>query len=185
MNKRIKYLHKNILLFRQSYRFLVEISFISQIQILKYPFRIDHILKIKEFLIGEGRGGYLVYRGHTEVDWFIFRAVNVLKDISISGDAFGEDDDNNDDPDLKLDVEEDDEDDQDDDLEEDVSDESALSDPDAEGDSEEEEKGKKARTGSRLKHCIAEQNEFQSRETLFLFTVKNTTKIAINISIYV
>lgn len=52
MNKRIKYLHKNILLFRQSYRFLVEISFISQIQILKYPFRIDHILKIKEFLIG-------------------------------------------------------------------------------------------------------------------------------------
>lgn len=109
----------------------------------------------------------------------------MLKDISISGDAFGEDDDNNDDPDLKLDVEEDDEDDQDEDLEEDVSDESALSDPDAEGDSEEEEKGKKARTGSRLKHCIAEQNEFQSIETLFLFTVKNTTKIAINISIYV
>lgn len=182
MNKGIKYLHKNILLFRQSYRFLVDISFISQIQILKYPFRIDHISKIKEFLIG---WGYLVYRGHTEVDWFIFRAVNVLKDISISGDAFGEDDDNNDDPDLKLDVEEDDEDDQDDDLEEDVSDESALSDPDAEGDSEEEEKGKKARTGSRLKHCIAEQNEFQSIETLFLFTVKNTTKIAINISVYV
>lgn len=55
MNKGIKYLHKNILLFRQSYRFLVEISFISQIQILKYPFRIDHILKIKEFLIGGGR----------------------------------------------------------------------------------------------------------------------------------
>lgn len=60
MNKGIKYLHKNILLFRQSYRFLVEISFISQIQILKYPFRIDHILKIKEFLIGEG-GGVILY----------------------------------------------------------------------------------------------------------------------------
>lgn len=59
MNKGIKYLHKNILLFRQSYRFLVEISFISQIQILKYPFRIDHILKIKEFLIGEG--GVILY----------------------------------------------------------------------------------------------------------------------------
>lgn len=65
MNKRIKYLHKNILLFRQSYRFLVEISFISQIQILKYPFRIDHILKIKEFLIGEGGGGRVIL--YTEV----------------------------------------------------------------------------------------------------------------------
>lgn len=96
----------------------------------------------------------------------------MLKGISISGDAFGEDDDNNDDPDLKLDVEEDDEDDQDDDLEEDVSDESALSDPDAEGDSEEEEKGKKARTGSSLKHCIAEQNKFQSRENCFFLLSK-------------
>lgn len=58
-----------------------------------------------------GGGGYFVYRGYTEVDWFILRVVNVFKDIFISGDVFGEDDDNNDDLDLKLDVEEDDEDD--------------------------------------------------------------------------
>lgn len=35
----------------------------------------------------------------------------MFKDIFISGDVFGEDDDNNDDLDLKLDVEEDDGDD--------------------------------------------------------------------------
>lgn len=108
------------------------------------------------------------YSSHTVLELFISRAVSVLKDISISGDAFGGNDDKDDDPDLNLDVEEDDEDDQDEDLEEDASDESALSDPDAEGDSEEEEKGKKAKTGSSLNHCIAEQNEFQSRQLAYL-----------------
>lgn len=109
------------------------------------------------------------YSSHTVpvLELFISRAVSVLKDISISGDAFGGNDDKDDDPDLNLDVEEDDEDDQDEDLEEDASDESALSDPDK-GDSEEEEKGKKAKTGSSLNHCIAEQNEFQSRVLAYL-----------------
>nr|XP_022326317.1 uncharacterized protein LOC111126165 [Crassostrea virginica]XP_022326325.1 uncharacterized protein LOC111126165 [Crassostrea virginica]XP_022326335.1 uncharacterized protein LOC111126165 [Crassostrea virginica] len=53
------------------------------------------------------------------------RAVNVLKDISRSGDAFAEGGDDDDDPDLQLDIEEE-EDDFEEDLDEDASDESEI-----------------------------------------------------------
>lgn len=65
----------------------------------------------------------------------IFRAVNVLKDISATGDAFAEDD-NDADPEVRLDDEEDAEDQaaDEDDVEEDASDEINATNSESEAD---------------------------------------------------